>query len=73
MDQTKPKPMDIEEQEQPRSAPKVLVPLQPTNTNEGQPINFTAKVQGNPQPTVSLEKKTLKNFIRFFFSLVYMV
>ncbi len=52
LDQAKPKPTDTQEKEQPRTAPKVIAPLQPINTNEGQPINFTAKVQGNPQPTV---------------------
>ncbi|CAF0971766.1 unnamed protein product [Rotaria sordida] len=49
LDQVKPKPMDIEK-EQPRTAPKVIVPLQPIQCNEGQPINFMAKVEGNPHP-----------------------
>jgi hypothetical protein len=44
---------DIPEKEQPRSAPKVIVPLQPIKCNEGQPINFTAKIEGNPTPTVN--------------------
>jgi len=52
LDQVKPKPTDVQEKEQPLMAPKVIVPLQPINCNEGQPINFTAKIQGNPQPTV---------------------
>lgn len=53
LDQAKPKPTDTQEKEEPRTAPKVIVPLQPVQCNEGQPINFTAKIQGNPQPTVS--------------------
>lgn len=53
LDQTKPKPTDTQDKEQPRSAPKVIVPLQPIKCNEGQPINFTAKVDGFPTPTVS--------------------
>ena len=52
LDQVKPKPTDVPEKQQPVIAPKVLVPLQPIKCNEGQPINFTAKVEGNPQPTV---------------------
>jgi len=52
LDQAKPKPMDVQEKQQPLIAPKVIVPLQPIKCNEGQPINFTAKVEGNPQPTV---------------------
>lgn len=54
LDQTKPKPTDTQEKEQPRSAPKVIVPLKPIQCNEGQPINFTAKVEGFPTPTVSI-------------------
>jgi hypothetical protein len=53
LEQVKPKPSDIPEKEQPLSAPKVIVPLQPIKCNEGQPINFTAKVEGNPTPTVN--------------------
>lgn len=53
LDQVKPKPADTQEQEQPRSPPKVIVPLKPITCNEGQPINFTAKVEGYPTPTVS--------------------
>jgi hypothetical protein len=52
LDQTKPRPTDTQEKEQPRIAPKVIVPLQSINVNEGQPINFTAKIEGYPQPTV---------------------
>jgi hypothetical protein len=52
LDQSKPRPTDTQEKEQPRTAPKVIVPLQPINITEGQPINFTAKVEGNPAPTV---------------------
>jgi hypothetical protein len=52
LDQVKQRPTDTQEKEQPRSAPKVIAHLQPLNVNEGQPINFTAKVQGSPQPTV---------------------
>ncbi|CAF5046076.1 unnamed protein product, partial [Rotaria sp. Silwood1] len=50
LDQVKPKPMDVDEKEQPRIAPKVVVHLQPIKCNEGQPINFIAKVEGNPHP-----------------------
>ena len=52
LDRVKPKPTDAPEKEEPLMAPKFIVPLKPINCNEGQPINFTAKVQGNPQPTV---------------------
>jgi hypothetical protein len=52
LDQVKPKTTDTEEKEQPRMAPKFIVPLQPIKCSEGQPINFTAKVEGNPQPVV---------------------
>ncbi len=53
LDQGKPKPTDTQEKEQPRTAPKVIVPLQPVKCSEGQPINFTAKIEGTPTPTVS--------------------
>ncbi|CAF3722525.1 unnamed protein product [Rotaria socialis] len=51
LDQGKPKPTGEQEKEQPRTPPKVIIPLKPINCNEGQPINFTAKVEGNPHPT----------------------
>lgn len=53
LDQTKAKPAEAPEKKQPLTAPKVIQPLQPISVQEGQPINFTAKVQGVPQPTVS--------------------
>ncbi len=56
LEQVKTRPSDVSEKEQPQSAPKVIVPLQPIQCNEGQPINFTAKVEGNPTPTVSEQK-----------------
>jgi hypothetical protein len=52
LDQTKPKPVNIDEQQKPLSPPKVIIPLKPVDCNEGQPIIFTAKVEGNPQPMV---------------------
>lgn len=53
LDHVKPRPMDTQEKEEPRKAPKVIVPLQPIKCDEGQPINFTAKIEGFPTPTVS--------------------
>ncbi|CAF1249473.1 unnamed protein product, partial [Adineta ricciae] len=50
LDQAKQKPNEAPEKKQPLVAPKVLAPLQPIKCNEGQPINFTAKVEGVPQP-----------------------
>ena len=52
LEQGKPRSNEPQEKEQPQSPPKVVVPLKPVNCNEGQPINFSAKVLGNPQPTV---------------------
>ena len=52
LEQGKPMPMDTTEKEQPLTPPKVIVPLKPANCSEGQPIIFTAKVEGNPQPMV---------------------
>ena len=42
------------EKEQPLAPPRVIVPLKPVNCQEGQPINFTAQVEGNPQPQVRI-------------------
>lgn len=53
LEQGKPKQIESTEQQKPMSPPKVVVPLKPITCNEGQPIIFTAKVIGNPQPTVS--------------------
>ncbi|CAF0838305.1 unnamed protein product, partial [Adineta ricciae] len=50
LDQAKQKPNETPEKKQPLVAPKILAPLQPIECNEGQPINFTAKVEGVPQP-----------------------
>lgn len=52
LDQGKPKPSDAPEKNEPKTPPKVIVPLQPVSCKEGEPIIFTAKVIGNPQPTV---------------------
>ena len=52
LDGVKPRPTDTQEKDQPQSPPKVIVPLQPIKCNEGQPINFTAKIVGFPTPTV---------------------
>ena len=52
LDQAKPKPSDAPDKSEPKTPPKVIVPLQPVNCKEGEPIIFTAKVVGNPQPTV---------------------
>ena len=60
LDQTKPKATEADEKEKPMSPPKVIVPLKPVTCKEGQPINFTAKVEGNPQPTVRL-RETIPN------------
>lgn len=52
LEQGKPVPMDTQDKHQPLTPPRVIVPLKPVNCNEGQPIIFTAKVEGTPQPTV---------------------
>ena len=65
LDQAKQKPTEAPEKKQPLVAPKVLAPLQPIKCNEGQPINFTAKVEGVPQPQVS-EKLNLLIVLEHF-------
>ncbi|CAF4147161.1 unnamed protein product, partial [Rotaria sp. Silwood2] len=68
LDQVKPKPMEVDEKEQPRIAPKVIVPLQPIQCSEGQPINFIAKVEGNPHPVFTWfkNKQPLQESNRFW-------
>lgn len=68
LEHVQPKPVETEEKEQPRTPPKVLIPLQPVKIHEGQPINFTAKIDGFPVPSVSDRQKRKDSLNFFFFS-----
>lgn len=48
---------NIDEQEV-TQAPHVITPLQPIETDEGNPVVLTAKIDGTPMPNVSLMLKT---------------
>jgi hypothetical protein len=61
-------PNEIEEKLQ---APIVLTPLQPLDTQEGNPVVLTAKIDGYPMPNVSSRMSSIdETFVLYLFKLL---